>query len=670
MVLLSRPTRPSTTSHSAIHSRRLFNGLLDNAMRARTLVTQARALGPAALFAFALTSAGCGGATLERECPADPGAASVGAPQTAAEIGAANAGVARTTHDRAFLPSWRYTPDDVASARSQAGMVASTDRIASEVGVEMLRRGGSAFDAVVAVHFALAVVNPEAGNLGGGGFLVARTKDGVTSSLDFRETAPAAATRDMFLDADGHLLADAALGHRAAGVPGSVMGMWELHRRHGSLPWRELLAPAIALAERLVVHDRLAFSFARMGDAVFARYPQTARIFLAGGHVLRVGDVLVQRDLAQTLTRIRDQGADGFYRGRTAQLVAREMVRGHGLISADDLAGYRAVWRAPVSVRVHGHVVDSMGPPSSGGVTIGAILAMMEPAHVESGGYHSAMHAHLFAEASRRAFADRNALMGDPDFVAVPTATLVSAAYLEARRATIDLEHASPSSAVQPGLPVPTIANAPREGTHTTHYSIVDGHGNAVAVTTTINSLYGGRVVVGGAGFFLNNEMDDFSATPGQANQYGLVMGEANAIAPRKRMLSSMAPTIVSDATSGRVRLVIGSPGGPTIISSVAQVIENFITFGMTPREALAAPRLHHQHLPDQLAYERGGLDAAVVAELTAMGHALFERAEAQPLQGDVQAIFVRADGTLVGASDPRRGGAPVALAERVGAVH
>jgi len=657
-----------TANQCSPASGRLFRGLLDSAMGARTIFTHVRSLGPAALLALALMSNSCGSAIAERACPAP--APALPSATAAAPIVAAPTVAPQNTHDRAFLPSWRYTPDDVASARSRAGMVASTDRIASEVGVEMLRRGGNAFDAVVAVHFALAVVNPEAGNLGGGGFLVARTKEGVTSSLDFRETAPAAATRDMFLDADGHLLPDAALGHRAAGVPGSVMGMWELHRRHGSLPWRELLAPAIALAERLVVHDRLAFSFARMGDTVFARYPQTARIFLAGGHVLRVGDVLVQRDLAQTLARIRDQGADGFYRGRTAQRVAREMVRGRGLITADDLASYRAVWRAPVSVRVHGHVVDSMGPPSSGGVTIGAILATMEPSHVEALGYHSATHAHLFAEASRRAFADRNALIGDPDFVAVPTETLVSAAYLDARRATIDPAHASPSSTVQPGLPVPAIANTPREGTHTTHYAIVDGEGNAVAVTTTINSLYGGRVVVDGAGFFLNNEMDDFSATPGQANQYGLVMGEANGIAPRKRMLSSMAPTIVSDATSGRVRLVLGSPGGPTIISSVAQVIENFITFGMTPREALAAPRLHHQHLPDQLTYERGGLDAAVVAELTAMGHALLERPEAQPLQGDVQAIFVAADGTLIGASDPRRGGAPVALADRVGAVH
>jgi gamma-glutamyltranspeptidase/glutathione hydrolase len=632
--------------------------------------------GALALVGALLVASACGGAspTTRAQTPSGPTPNVTGAHAAAARPApprdVATPEVAAPLARRAIPAGWRITADDVVVARGRAGMVASTDRIASEIGVEMLRRGGNAFDAVVAVHFALAVVNPEAGNLGGGGFLVARTKAGATSTLDFRETAPAAATRDMFLDAERRPLADAAIGHRAAGVPGSVRGMWELHRRHGALPWAELVAPAIALAERLVVHDRLAFSFARVGDAFFARFPQTARIFLANGRVLRVGDVLVQRDLAQTLARIRDQGADGFYRGRTAQLVAREMARGQGLITAADLAGYEAVWRDPVRVRVRGHDVDSMGPPSSGGVALASLLAMLEPHRVERFGFHSREHVHLFAEASRRAFADRNALLGDPAFVDVPTATLLSPDYLASRGATIDAARATPSREVSPGLPVPAVSATPREGTHTTHYSVVDGDGNAVAVTTTINSLYGARVVVEGAGFFLNNEMDDFAANPGAPNQYGLVMGEANAIAPRKRMLSSMSPTIVSDGATGRVRMVLGSPGGPTIISSVAQVIENVLTFGMTPREALAAPRLHHQHLPDSLQFERGGLDADVVAALAAMGHTVAERPESQPLQGDVQAIFVQPDGTLVGASDPRRGGAPVALAERVGAVH
>jgi gamma-glutamyltranspeptidase/glutathione hydrolase len=621
-----------------------------------------------ALVSLALAVMSCGGAHVERACPA----AAVASPRSVVVSPPVvePASAPRTARERAFLPSWRYSPDDVAVARGRDGMVASTDRVASEIGVEMLRRGGNAFDAVVAVHFALAVVNPEAGNLGGGGFLVARTSEGVTSTLDFRETAPAAATRDMFLGPDGRVVAGSAFGHRAVGVPGSVRGMWELHRARGSLPWRELLAPAIALAERFVVHERLAFSFARVGLPVLTAFPQTARIFAPAGTLLRVGDVLAQRDLAQTLARIADQGADGFYRGRTAQLVAREMSRGHGLITERDLAGYTARWREPVRVRAHGTLVESMGPPSSGGVTLGELLGLLEPYRTETLGYHSAEHAHLFAEASRRAFADRNALLGDPEFVDVPTATLLSDAYLDTRRATIDLARASLSSATPPGLPTPALRSAPGEGTNTTHYSIVDREGNAVGATTTLNALYGSRVVVEGAGFLLNDEMDDFTSAPGQPNSFGLVMGEANAIAPGKRMLSSMAPTIVSDATTGRVRIVLGSPGGPTIISSVAQVIENVVAFGMTPREALAAPRLHHQHLPDQLFYERGGLEPDVVARLTAMGHTLTERPEAEPLQGDIQAIFVDADGTLTGASDPRRGGAPVALTVRVGAVH
>ena len=626
---------------------------------------------PLLLAALAVAPLSCGGAAPAHVCPVAAQGVRDNAPsETTAPPAVAAIDAGQSTYARAFLPSWRFTPDDVLVARGRDGMVATTDRIASEVGVEMLRRSGNAFDAAVAVQFALAVVNPEAGNLGGGGFLVARTAAGVTSTLDFRETAPAAATRDMFLGPDGHVLAGSAVGVRATGVPGSVMGMWELHRRHGSLPWAQLIAPAIALAERLVVHDRLAFSFARVGETVLSQFPQTARIFMPGGQLLRVGDVLVQRDLVQTLVRIRDRGAEGFYRGRTAQLVVREMSRGHGLITADDLTGYTALWRDPVRVRVHGHIVESMGPPSSGGVAIGELLGLLESPRPEARDYHSAAHIHYFAEASRRAFADRNALVGDPAFVDVPTAMLGSDGYLAARRATIDAAHASRSSDVGAGLPAPAISSTPREGVHTTHYSIVDHDGNAVAVTTTLNSLYGARVVVDGAGFFLNNEMDDFTATPGQPNQYGLVMGEANAIAPRKRMLSSMSPTIVSDEATGHLRMVLGSPGGPTIISSVAQVIENVITYGMSPRDALAAPRLHHQHLPDELQYELGGLDPAVVAQLTAMGHTMSERPAAQPLQGDVQAIFVSADGTLFGASDPRRGGAPLALAERAGAVH
>jgi gamma-glutamyltranspeptidase/glutathione hydrolase len=318
--------------------------------------------------------------------------------------------------------------------------------------------------------------------------------------------------------------------------------------------------------------------------------------------------------------------------------------------------------------------ITSMSPPSSGGVAIGALLGVLERLEArEPGGQpplHSARHLHLWTEAARRAFADRNALLGDPDFADVPVAQLVSAEYLQARASSVDRLRASRSADVGPGLPAPALRAAPREGTHTTHYSVVDARGNAVGVTTTINSLYGSGVLVTGAGFFLNDEMDDFTTTPGAPNQFGLVQGEANAIAPRKRMLSAMSPTVVTDAASGRVRLVVGSPGGPTIITTVAQVIEAHVGRGLEPRAAVAAPRLHHQHLPDVLRYERGGLRPATVEALRALGHAVQERDGAQPLQGDVQAIFVGADGVALGVSDPRRGGAPVAVVERVGAVH
>jgi gamma-glutamyltranspeptidase/glutathione hydrolase len=573
-----------------------------------------------------------------------------------------------------FPSSWRFSPDDVASARGRAGVVASTDRVASEIGAEVLRRGGNAFDAAVAVHMALAVVNPEAGNLGGGGFLVARTADGETLALDFRETAPASATRDMFRGARGGTPGRSVRGHLASGTPGSVRGMWEAHRRAGSLPWRELLAPAVALAEGVVVHDRLASSFARAGVAVLGAHPAARRVFLPAGAPLRVGERLVQRDLAATLRRIARGGANGFYRGVTARLIAAEMRRGGGLVTERDLAEYRAVWRQPVRIRYRDVEVIGMSPPSSGGVAVGELLGMLERLEAgEPGGrpaWRSVRHLHLWAEAARRTFADRNALVGDPDFADVPVSTLVSAEYLDARAASVDRARASRSADVGPGLPVPSVRAVPSESAHTTHYSVVDARGNAVAVTTTINSLYGSGVLVTGAGFFLNDEMDDFTTEPGAPNQFGLMLGEVNAIAPRKRMLSAMSPTVVTDATSGRVRMVVGSPGGPTIVTTVAQVIEAHVGRGLSPRAAIAAPRLHHQHVPDVLWYERGGLPTSTVEALRALGHDVRERNEAQPLQGDVQAVFVDDEGVALGVSDPRRGGAPVAVVERVGAVH
>jgi gamma-glutamyltranspeptidase / glutathione hydrolase len=566
---------------------------------------------------------------------------------------AAGASAADTTYR--FAPGWDFQRDQIAPVLASRGMVVTTDRVASEIGAEVLRRGGNAIDAAVATHFALAVVNPEAGNIGGGGFLVVRMADGTTAALDFREAAPKGATRDMYLEADGSVSDSLSLvGHLAAGVPGSVAGMWEAHKRFGKLRWAEVVQPAITLAEGIVVHERLANSLRAYEDRL-RRYPATARVFLPEGRAPVVGERLVQRDLAETFRRIQRSGADGFYRGPTAEAVEAEMRRGGGLITREDLAAYKAVWRDPIQFRYRGHMVVSMPSPSSGGATMAEMLKIMEGYNVRSMGYLSPGHVHLFTEAARRAYADRNAYLADPDFVPQRTADMISDAYAARRRATISRDRATPSAQVAPGLGAP-----PAEGENTTHYSIVDGSGNAVAVTTTINSLYGNLVTVDGAGFLLNNEMDDFTAKPGVPNQFGLVQGAANAIAPGKRMLSAMTPTIVL-APNGRVRLVTGTPGGSTIITSVAMIVSNVVDFDMDVATATAAPRLHHQHLPDTLRFERGGLAPQTVTALRAMGHAVQER---PGFQGDVQSIMVLPTGYMAGVADPRRGGAAVGLGE------
>jgi gamma-glutamyltranspeptidase / glutathione hydrolase len=590
-------------------------------------------------------------------------AISLAAAGCAHETPAVLANPAATTADQdpRFPAGWAFPPQSLVAVQARDGMVSTTDRVASEVGAEVLRRGGNAVDAVVAIHFALAVVNPEAGNIGGGGFLVARMADGTTAALDFRETAPLAANRDMYLDAQGNLTDRSLVGHLAAGVPGSVAGMWEAHQRFGSLPWNELVQPAVNLAEGIVVHERLARSLQSYQERL-RRFPATAAVFLPGGRAPRVGDRLEQRDLAETLRRVARDGKDGFYRGRTAELVEAEMRRGGGIITRQDLARYEARWREPIVFAYRDYSVVSMPPASSGGATLGKMLKILEGYDLRALGHHSAEHIHLWTEASRRAYADRNEYLADPDFVPQPLPRMFSAEYAAERRATIDPRRATPSTQVQPGMgpaPVPG-QTVLREGEHTTHYSVVDGRGNAVAVTTTINSLYGNLVTVAGAGFLLNNEMDDFAAKPGTPNQFGLVQGEANAIEPGKRMLSAMTPTLVLDP-QGRVRLVTGTPGGSTIITSVAQIVSNVVDFGMDLQTAMAAPRLHHQHLPDLLRYENRGLHAPVVQQLRAMGHQIEER---PGFQGDVQSILIRPDGVMVGVSDPRRGGAAVGLGE------
>jgi gamma-glutamyltranspeptidase/glutathione hydrolase len=576
--------------------------------------------------------------------------------------------VASATAQRPVVADgWAFPTDRVPVTYGRGGMVSSTDRIASEVGVEVLRRGGNAVDAAVATHFALAVINPEAGNIGGGGFMVLRMMDGRTAALDFREKAPLAATQDMYLDPRGELTDRSRIGHLAAGVPGSVAGMWEAHRRFGSLPWAELIQPAVNLAEGIVIHERLAQSLQRF-EKDLRQYPATAAAFLMGGQAPRVGDRLVQRDLAETLGRIRRAGKDGFYQGRTAALVEAEMRRGGGIITREDLRQYNAVWRDPIMFQYRQHTVISMPPPSSGGATLAEILNILEGFDLRSRGYLSRDHVHLWTEAVKRAFVDRNAYLADPDFVSQPTSQMISDAYAAERRKDIRVDRATPSSAVRPGMgPVQSESRtaARREGEHTTHYSVVDREGNAVAVTTTINSLYGNFVLVPGAGFLLNNEMDDFAAKPGAANQFGLVQGAVNAIAPKKRMLSAMTPTIVLDATD-RIKMVTGSPGGPTIITTVAQIISNVVDFDMDIGAATAAPRLHHQHLPDLLHYERDGLRPDVVSGLRGLGHTIQARSG---YQGDSQSILLLPDDTLTATADPRRGGAAISVRETVQSV-
>ncbi|MCP5524520.1 MAG: gamma-glutamyltransferase [Verrucomicrobiales bacterium] len=550
---------------------------------------------------------------------------------------------------------WAFPADQVAETIGRGGMVVTTDRVASEVGAEILRRGGNAVDAAVAVHFALAVVNPEAGNIGGGGFMILRLGNH-SFALDFREKAPLAATRDMFLDESGAVTDRSRVGHLAAGVPGSVAGMWAAHQRFGTLPWAELLRPAINLAEGIVVHERLASSL-KQNEDLLRTYPATRVALLPGGRAPRVGERLAQPDLAATLGRIAEEGMKGFYTGRTADLVVAEMERGGGLITREDLLRYEAVWREPILFEYRGATVVGMPPPSSGGVTLAELLNILEGYPLAQLGFQSGTHVHLWVEAARRAFADRNSCLGDPDFVQQPVATLISDSYAAGRRVGIDPVRATSSAEVTPGIEAAAPASG-AEGGNTTHYSIVDGSGDAVAVTTTINSLYGSLVTVSGAGFLLNNEMDDFAASPGKPNQFGLVQGDQNAVEPGKRMLSSMCPTILLDSR-GRVRLVTGSPGGPTIITSVAQLISNVLDFDLDLAAATGAPRWHHQHLPDVLFYERGGVRPEAASELRSMGHALEER---EGYQGDTQSILVVGDGTLIGVSDPRAGGAAVSV--------
>jgi gamma-glutamyltranspeptidase / glutathione hydrolase len=538
---------------------------------------------------------------------------------------------------RTIPPAWtlRARP-----ATAKHAMVVTAHPLATEAGVEILKQGGNAIDAAVAVAFALEVVLPDAGNIGGGGFIVHRSASGEVLALDYREAAPAAATHDMYLDSAGNLTDKSLVGHLASGVPGSVAGLYTAWKRLGSLPWPALLAPAIRLATGHIVDSARSRDIASDRELLI-RFPASRAQFLPNDSAPPPGTLWKQTDLARTLQLISDSGPDVFYRGQIADLIVAEMQRGGGLITKNDLRAYRAKWRTPVELTYRGYTIYSMPPPSSGGVTMGEILNILE-GYDTIPAFGTPAYEHLLAEAMRRAFIDRNHWLGDPDFVQMPIERLLSKSYAASLRSEIDPQHATPTpQSITTG-----------GGVHTTHYSIVDAKGNAASVTTTLNGGFGSGVTVTDAGFLLNNEMDDFAAAPGKANMYGLVQGEANAVAPGKRMLSAMTPSIVLDR-NGKLLLVVGTPGGPTIITTVAQVILNVLDQGMSLADAVAAPRIHHQALPDVIRYERDGLSEATVNALEAMGHKMEMR---RGMSGIVAAIANTAGG-WVGVADPRYAG-------------
>ena len=526
----------------------------------------------------------------------------------------------------------------------ESGMVVSQEALASAVGARILERGGNAVDAAVAVGFALAVTLPQAGNLGGGGFMLVHLAQGDrTIAIDYREMAPAAAHRDLFVGADGQVDTELArFSHRSAGVPGTVAGLLHALEHYGSLPLAEVLAPAIALAEEGIEVTRpLAFSLGEAKRRLSKSAAAAEYFLLPDGSPPPVGYRWRQADLAKTLTRIAEDGRKAFYEGEIARAIVAEMAAHDGLITAQDLAAYQVVEREPVQGSYRGYRIAAMPPPSSGGVHLVQMLNILEGWELAELGHNSAAYLHRLIESMRRAYADRSRYLGDPDFVSVPVAELTARDYAARLRGAIDLEHATPSAAVAPGLDLPA------ESPQTTHFSVWDRQGNVVSNTYTLNFSYGSGIAVAGAGFLLNNEMDDFSAQPGAPNAFGLLGGEANAIAPRKRPLSSMTPAMLFK--DGKPVLATGSPGGPVIITAVLQTILNRVDFGMNVAEAVAQPRIHHQWQPDEVYYETG-ISPDTLKLLRGMGHRLV----ASPrVLGRTQTV--ESDGVLYyGASDSR----------------
>lgn len=532
--------------------------------------------------------------------------------------------------------------NNVKSVEYKSGAVVTAHPLASQVGVDILKRGGNAIDAAIAVKFALAVVYPNAGNLGGGGFLVYRNKDGAIASLDFREKAPEKASRDMYLDEDQNPITTLSLdGHLAAGVPGAVAGMDEAHQKYGTLPWKDLVRPAIDLAKE-------GFRITARQAKEFNSHKQRFQRFNPNGAaIIKVGnwqeeDIFVQPELAKTLERIAERGRDGFYKGETADLIVAEMNRGNGIISHHDLESYNAVWRNPVVGYYKNNKVISMGPPSSGGVALIALLQSVEKYPLSKWGFQSDSAVRVMVEAERRIYADRATHLGDPDFYNVPIDYLTNKALNQGRMSEVSLRKATPSNSVKaakfPGY----------ESEETTHYSIVDKEGNAVSLTTTINGSYGSGVFVEGAGFLLNNEMDDFSVKPGTPNMYGLLGGKANSIEPGKRMLSAMSPAIVE--RDGELLMVVGTPGGSTIITSVFQAILNVLEFGMSAQESVSAARFHHQWMPDHIDVEERAISTHVRTSLEKDGYKINKRG---PI-GRVENIIKLPNGKLQVGADHR----------------
>ena len=522
------------------------------------------------------------------------------------------------------------------------GVVVTAHPEASKVGVEILKKGGNAIDASVAVQFALAVVYPNAGNIGGGGFLVYRDAKGKTDALDYREKAPLKATENMYWDKDGNAITDLSLyGQFAAGVPGTVDGMVKAHEKYGKLSWKELVQPAIDLAQKgFKITKQQASELTNKHDD-FVKYNSKINALTAKAS-WKEGDRLVQKELANTLKLIQQKGRAGFYEGRTADLIVKEMKRGNGIISHEDLKQYQSVWRTPVAGNYRNLKVISMPPPSSGGIALVSLFQSIEDYPINKWGFQADSTMQVMVEAERRVYADRAEHLGDPDFVNVPQKQLLDKNYNVNRMKDFSFDKATPSSAIKAG------EIFAKESLETTHYVIVDKDGNAASVTTTLNNSYGSLVVVEGAGFLLNDEMDDFSVKPGTPNLYGLVGGKANAIEPSKRMLSSMTPSILEK--DGKLFMVVGTPGGSTSITSVFQAIVNVVDFGMTMQEAVAAPRFHHQWLPDQIDYEPNAISENVRESLKQKGYVLKER---QPY-GRVDGILVNTDGTYQAGADPR----------------